>query len=60
MSFTESPTAWLSVTPTFGVAIPRGGYRDIATAAVASNGLPASTRTDQTTYLVQAVIGIKF
>ena len=55
-----SPTAWLSVTPTFGVAIPRGGYRDIATAAVASNGLPASTRTDQTTYLVQAVIGIKF
>ncbi|MBL8835471.1 MAG: alginate export family protein [Alphaproteobacteria bacterium] len=55
-----APRPWLSVTPTFGAAIPRGGYRDIAQASVTANALPASTRTDRTIYLVQAVIGVKF
>jgi hypothetical protein len=55
-----TPRPWLTITPTFGVNIPRNGYREIAQNAVTANGQPATTPTDRSIYLIQAVVAVKF
>jgi hypothetical protein len=55
-----TPVPWLTITPTFGVNIPRNGYREIAQAAVVANGLPTTTPTDRSIYLFQTVLAVKF